>query len=703
MTARANAVFLCGAVLSVSGVAIAQTQERNTSQANSAPQVSLHFSRGRLDSGKGDTQAIARETAEALAGNIKEPVMMPTRSTFLAKWQKVKGATGYRLDVSTSPSFDNYVGNYRNVDLGNVSFHVVRGLNHGTKYYYRVRAYSAAGTGNSSEVTSVMTANINSGLVIIPDFDGTITNDPRSNAIQAMVISAIQICQTLFADPITVPIRFRLSAFRPDGTPLDTLVGASNTSSLLRDWNEYVAALVADGQTTNDAIANATLPPAPITAKIDTKTAGGRAIGLDTPPGMFADGSVGAGGLYDGIITLNSDKPLQFTRPASPGNFDAQTFTEHEIDEVLGLGSHIDSPAPQFLSPQDLFIWSSPGVRNTDSTGVRYFSIDSGNHNIVNLNQDPGGDFGDWLSDDFCPAVHFFVQDAFNCAGQSADITATSPEGVNLDVIGYDLIPAIPPPPASGTLGNISTRLPVLTGDNLLIAGFVIAGSTAKQLVLRAIGPTLAQFGLTNTLPDPTLDLHDSNGTRIAFNDDWQDASNAQSIPPSLQPTNGFESALLVTLNPGAYTAIVRGFDNSVGIALVEVYDLGGGSAQLTNISTRGFVQTGDNVMIAGVIVQSQNKQVVIRAIGPSLTGLGVPNALPDPTLDVHDANGTRIAFNDDWRDDQESIIAGTGLAPSNNFESAIAGTVAPGSYTAIVRGFNNAIGNALVEVFTLD
>jgi hypothetical protein len=330
---------------------------------------------------------------------------------------------------------------------------------------------------------------------------------------------------------------------------------------------------------------------------------------------------------------------------------------------------------------------------------VRYLSIDSGNQNIVNLNQDPAGDFGDWLSDNFCPAAHSFVQNAFNCAGQSPEIAATSPEGVNLDVIGYDLIPALIP----GRLGNISTRLQVGTGDNVLIAGFQIAGSTAKQLVLRAIGPTLAQFGLSNPMQDPTLDLHDSSGIRIAFNDDWRDASNAQSIPQNLQPTNGFESALLVTLNPGGYTAILRGFNNSIGLALVEVYEIGAGSAQLTNISTRGFVQTGDNVMIAGVIVQSQDKQVVVRAIGPSLTNLGVPNALPDPTLAIFDVNGTRIAFNDDWRDTQESDIAGTGLAPLNDLESAIAGTVAPGSYTAIVRGFNDTTGNALVEVFALD
>src|SRR5438132_9844718 len=283
MTALANAVFLCGAVLSLNGVAIAQTQERSASQVNPRLQVGVHFSRARPDSGEADTEAIARETMEALAGNIKQPVMTPTRSSFLAKWHAIRGATGYRLDVSTSPSFDSYVSNYRDLDLGNVTCHVVRGLNRGTKYYYRFRPYSSAGTGSNSEVTTATTANISSGLVIVPDFDDTILNDPRSDAIQAMIISALDAYQTLFADPITVSIRFRLSSTRPDGTPLDpVLVGASDASSLRIDWNEYIAALVSDGKTAYDAAANASLPPGPITAQIVTKTAGGRAIGLDT-------------------------------------------------------------------------------------------------------------------------------------------------------------------------------------------------------------------------------------------------------------------------------------------------------------------------------------------------------------------------------------------------------------------------------------
>ena len=257
MTALANAVFLCGAVLSMSGAAIAQTQEKSGgSQANLGPQVAVHLSRAKPDSDEPDMAAIARETADALAGNIKQPVMKPTRSSFLAKWHAVRGASGYRLDVSNSPSFDGYVSNYGNLDLGNVTCHVISGLNGGTTYYYRVRPYSSAGIGSSSEAVSETTASTTSGLVIVPTFDSTITNDPRSSAIQTMIISAIQKYQTLFSDPITVSIRFRLSAFHLEGDPMGTLVGASNSSSWFRPWNTYIAALKADGKTQNDMTAN---------------------------------------------------------------------------------------------------------------------------------------------------------------------------------------------------------------------------------------------------------------------------------------------------------------------------------------------------------------------------------------------------------------------------------------------------------------
>src|SRR4029077_4316683 len=167
----------------------------------------------------------------------------------------------------------------------------------------------------------------------------------------------------------------------------------------------------------------------------------GRAVELDTPPAMFADGHVALGGPYDGIVTLNSSTPYRFTRPISAGQVDAQTATEHELDEVIGLGSHLGHNITDLL-PQDLFSWSSAGMRNLTSSGTRYFSINGGTTHIVNFNQNSNGDFGDWLSES-CPQTHPYVQNAFNCVGQSSDATATSPEGINLDVIGYDLANAV--------------------------------------------------------------------------------------------------------------------------------------------------------------------------------------------------------------------------------------------------------------------
>jgi glucose/arabinose dehydrogenase len=254
-----------------------------------------------------------------------------------------------------------------------------------------------------------------------------------------------------------------------------------------------------------------------------------------------------------------------------------------------------------------------------------------------------------------------------------------------------------------GLLGNISTRLHVGTGENVLIAGFIIGGTGSKQLVLRALGPTLTQFGVSGVLQNPTLGLYNSTGGVIAFNDNWAQAANAQMIPVNLRPPDNLESAILVSLNPGAYTAIVTGVNNTTGIALVEAYDIAtGATAHLSNISSRGLVQTGTNVMIAGVIVQSGNENVLVRALGPTLAGFGISNPLANPTLELRDANGALIASNDNWKSTQQSEIMSTGKAPPNDLESAILRALAPGNYTAILRGVNNTTGVALLEVYAL-
>jgi hypothetical protein len=824
---------------------------------------------------------------------LPQSAVLSTRSSFMAAWGSISGASGYRLDVSTSRSFSNYVMGYNDLDVGNATSRSVNGLKAGTTYYYRVRAYNSAGTNGNSNVRATTTTT-GSGLTINPTFDSSITNDPNSAAIQAMINQAIAIYESEFADPITVSILFRYSSTSVNGTTLGAnTLAQSNYVIYPIPWNTYINALQADAKTANDIAANGSLPTSPLSTNIIPSSAGGRAVGLNTPPEMFADGTVSPGGPYDGIVTLNSGKSFQFTRPTSGGNYDALRSTEHEIDEVLGLGSFVKHSSN--LRPQDLFSWSGFGNRNLTSVGSRYFSIDGGNTDIVDFNQGPNGDFGDWFSDP-CPQDNPYVQNAFSCPGQMSDVEASSPEGINLDVIGYDLVEnytittssspsnggttsgdgtfvagtsdtvtatansgytftnwtengsvvstsagytftlnsnrtlvanfaqnqVINPPsvqtiapistgktsatiagavtddggapvdghsfsywinpnsptviddsgitvsgnnfsaqitglnpnaiyhyrasahnsstvdlgkgpgwgfgtiisfmPGPTQFGNISTRLNAGTGDNVMIGGFIINGTQPKKVIVRAIGPSLTQFGLADVLADPTLELHDGSGALIATNDNWQTtqiggiitADQVSDIQNSgLAPTQAAESAIIATLQPGSYTAIVRGTNNTTGIALVESYDLDRTvDSKLANISTRGFVQTGDNVMIGGLIVQGIDPaKVIVRAIGPSLSQFGITNSLQDPTLELHDGNGALIATNDNWQTtqiggiitaDQVNDIQNSGLAPTQAAESAIIATLQPGNYTAIVRGTNNTTGIALIEAYQL-
>jgi hypothetical protein len=368
----------------------------------------------------------------------------PTRSSFMASWGSVIGATGYQLDVSRSASFDSYVEGYHNLEVGNVTGLVVTDLKPGTTYYYRVRAYGANGVGEFSDVMAGTTV-ATTGLTIHATFDSSITSNPNAAAIEATINRAISTHESLFTDPITVQIRFRYATTLPNGNPIPAgSVARSNFVFYTIPWSTFITALRADATTSNDNLANASLPGSALSANIKPASANGRAVTLNTPPAMFANGTVGSGGPYDGIVTLNSAVPLQFSRPTSGSNFDAQRLTEHEIDEVMGLGSRLNIGGSD-LRPQDLFSWSSHGVRNLSSSGTRYFSINGGSTNLVNFNQNPNGDFGDWLST-ACPQAHPYVQNAFACMGQSSDVTATSPEGINLDVIGYNLVSAIGPP-----------------------------------------------------------------------------------------------------------------------------------------------------------------------------------------------------------------------------------------------------------------
>ncbi len=254
--------------------------------------------------------------------------------------------------------------------------------------------------------------------------------------------------------------------------------------------------------------------------------------------------------------------------------------------------------------------------------------------------------------------------------------------------------------PAPTLFANISTRLSVEPGDNVLIGGFIVTGTGTKTILVRAIGPSLP---VNDHLANPTLELHDSTGGIVASNDNWKDSPHEQAIvDTTIAPTNDMESAILRTVEPDAYTAIVRGVNNTSGVALVEVYDLSPSlDSKLANISTRGNVQTGDNVLIGGTIITGNSAQnVLVRALGPSL---GIDGDLANPMLELHDGNGNLLDSNDDWRSTQEAEIEATGIPPSNDLESAIITAVAPGAYTAIVRGVGDTTGIGLVEFYALN
>ncbi len=260
-------------------------------------------------------------------------------------------------------------------------------------------------------------------------------------------------------------------------------------------------------------------------------------------------------------------------------------------------------------------------------------------------------------------------------------------------------------------LRNLSTRALVGIGQNVLIGGFIIQGTPPATIVLRGIGFSLRASGITSPISDPTITVYDANQHMVATNDDWFTSTRAQTIGSfHLDPPNSIESALYLTLKSGRYSVVMQGFSNNGtpgagGVGLIELYDLHLSSSRAGNISSRGQVLTGQNVLIAGFIVGgTQSKQVVVRAIGPSLATAGITQPLPDPKLELRNASGVLIQSNDNWQQQNPnaSAIYAHGLAPTQPRESAILATVTPGRYTAIVRGVANDTGTALVEVYDL-
>jgi hypothetical protein len=253
---------------------------------------------------------------------------------------------------------------------------------------------------------------------------------------------------------------------------------------------------------------------------------------------------------------------------------------------------------------------------------------------------------------------------------------------------------------------NLSTRMRIATGDKVGIGGFIIRGSTPKHVLIRAIGPSLTQFGVQDALPDPFLELYASGPAPLFSNNNWKDTQEATIRATGIPPNNDLEAAIDSTLPPGSYTAVVKGNNGSSGVALVEVYDLNEPAGKLANLSTRAFVGTAGAITIAGFILGNQNglAPVIIRGIGPSLAAAGVSGALGNPQLELRDGNGALLLANKDWQDDpaQSAQVAAAGLGPQNRQESAIAATLPPGQYTALLSGEDNSTGIGLVEIYDL-
>lgn len=269
----------------------------------------------------------------------------------------------------------------------------------------------------------------------------------------------------------------------------------------------------------------------------------------------------------------------------------------------------------------------------------------------------------------------------------------------------YEAPTPSPAPDTPGRLINISTRMHVGTGNEVLIGGFIIQGDVFKTVILRAIGPSLSNSGLTGALQDPQMELYGSTGALLESNDNWQQSvDSGEIIATGLAPADPREAAIVVRLAPGNYTTIISGVNNTTGIGLVESYTLDTNASHAANISTRGRVGVGNEVLIGGFIVGGHTtKRIVVRAIGPSLGGSGL-SVLADPMVELHGSDGQLIALNDDWASGSEQgEITATGLQPGNARESALIATIPSGNYTAIVQGVNGGAGIGLVEIYDLD
>lgn len=522
-------------------------------------------------------------------------------------------------------------------------------------------------------------------------------------SMKAACTYAANLLTSRYSDNINVNIKVTATAGTSD-------FGSSNAAFMPVTYANMRAAFVADAKSADDntTVGNGgSLPAAdPITTTHQywVTRAQAKALGLradDTTPGS------------DGTFNFGAGNPWTYdpNNRMVAGKSDFIGVVLHEYSEVMGRNSIMADPKFDSTTPAyaafDLFHYTGAGVRGLNTGAGRSFSFNNGTTLLVAFNSFDAnqGDAQDWAGNGADPF------NAFGPPNEQDDLTAVDLQ--TMDVIGYDPTGTSTTP---GFVANVSTRLPVGTGDNVLIEGFIVQGpaGATKKILVRAIGPSLAQFGINDALSDPTLAIFDANNNQIASNDNWQTTQMggiitsdqvAEINASKVAPTNAAESAIVANLTPASYTAVVRGAGNSVGTAVVDAFDLSSGSAaKLANVATRGLIQPGAGLLIGGFIVQNGSVKIVVRAIGPSLAAFGIANALPDTTLQLRDQNGNIVRENDDWQSDpqQAQQLQSVGLQPTNNLEAALIQTIAPGQYTAQVRGKPETTGTGVVQVYFL-
>ncbi|MFN2623828.1 MAG: sorbosone dehydrogenase family protein [Chthoniobacterales bacterium] len=523
----------------------------------------------------------------------------------------------------------------------------------------------------------------------------------------------------LYYTTSTSPIHNRISRFTANGD-----VAAANSEVVLMDLDNLSSATNHNGGAIHFG------PDGKLYAGVGENANSANAQTLSNRLGKIlrinSDGSIPtdnpfyntATGVNRSIWALGLRNPFTFGFQPGTGRMfinDVGQNAWEEIDDGIAGSNYgwpncegaCASPNPNFRDPLFQYAHANSSITGCAIVGAAFYNPP--------VNQFPASYLGKYFFGDLCGGwIRLFDPATGGVSDFASGISSLVDLQVGPDGVLYYLTQASGQVFRVAAMAaqplNISVRSRVGTGNDVLISGFINTGTAAKKVIVRALGPSLQQSGVTDAVADPVLELHSGDGSLLATNNNWKDNTTQQQqdiTGNQLAPPNDLESAIVATLQPGNYTAIVRGQNNGTGVGLLEVYDVDRTSAsRLGNISGRALVQSGTNVLISGFIVGNNigAAKVVVRGLGPSLVQSGVSNPLPDPTLEVRDNNGALVIADDNWQDNSASAgqISASGLAPSNPVESAIATSLLPGMYTAIVADKNGGTGIGVVEVYNL-